>query len=104
MTQEMLNGNFERNLIIDNFYNVLLSLKYLNNSPSDNEYSSIFPNNSTPLIKALCDFYVENPQQNFDKATDLMIKLLSFKTGDKTEISLSIFNSIKSPKVLLLVE
>ena len=94
MTQEMLNGNFERNLIIDNFYNVLLSLKYLNNSPSDNEYSSIFPNNSTPLIKALCDFYVENPQQNFDKATDLMIKLLSFKTGDKTEISLSIYNSI----------
>ena len=33
MTQEMLNGNFERNLIIDNFYNVLLSLKFLNNSP-----------------------------------------------------------------------
>ena len=94
MTQEMLNGNFERNLIIDNFYNVLLSLKYLNNSPSDNEYSILFPNNSTPLIKALCDFYVENPQQNFEKAIDLMIKLLSFKTGDKTEISISIYNSI----------
>ena len=94
MTQEMLNGNFERNLIIENFYNVLLSLKYLNNSPSDNEYSSIFPNNTTPLIKALCDFYLENPENNFEKTVDLMIKLLSFKTGDKTEISNAIYNSI----------
>ena len=94
MTQEMLNGNFERNLIIENFYNVLLSLKYLNNSPSDNEYTSIFPNNSTPLIKALCDFYLENPGKNFEKTVDLMIKLLSFKTGDKTEISNAIYNSI----------
>ena len=94
MTQEMLNGNFDRNLIIENFYNVLLSLKYLNNSPSDNEYSSIFPNNSTPLIKALCDFYLENPEKNFEKTVDLMIKLLSFKTGDKTEISNAIYNSI----------
>ena len=94
MTQEMLNGNFELNLIIDNFYNVLLSLKYLNNSPNDNGYNSLFPNNSSPLIKALCDFYVENPQKNSDKAIDLMIKLLSFKTGDKNEISLAIYNSI----------
>ena len=94
MTQEMLNGNFERNVIIDNFYNVLLTLKYLNNAPNDNEFNSIFPNNSTPLIKALCDFYVENPEQNCDKATDLLIKLLSFKAGDKTEISISIYNSI----------
>ena len=94
MTQEMLNGNFERNLIIDNFYNVLLSLKFLNNSPSDNEYNSIFPNNSTPLIKALCDFYVENPENNYEKATDLLIKLLCFKTSDKVEISLSIYTSI----------
>ena len=94
MTQEMLNGNFELNLIIDNFYNVLLSLKFLNNSPSNNEYNSIFPNNSTPLIKALCDFYIQNPENNYDKATDLMIKLLSFKTSDKVEISLSIYTSI----------
>ena len=94
MTQEMLNGNFERNLIIDNFYNVLLSLKFLNNSPSNNEYNSIFPNNSTPLIKALCDFYIENPENNYEKATDLLLKLLSFKTSDKIEISLSIYNSI----------
>ena len=94
MTQEMLNGNFERNLIIDNFYNVLLSLKFLNNSPSFNEYNSIFPNNSTPLIKALCDFYVENPENNYEKANDLLMKLLSFKTNDKVEISLSIYASI----------
>ena len=94
MTQELLNGNFNRNLIIDNFYNVLLTLKYLNNSPSDNEYNSIFPNNSNPLIKALCDFYIENPENNFDKTTDLLIKLLSFKAGDKTEITLAIYNSI----------
>ena len=57
----MINGNFEINLIIDNFYNILLSLKYLNNSPNDNGYILLFPNNSSPLIKALCDFYVENP-------------------------------------------
>ena len=94
MTQEMLNGNYERNLIIDNFYNVLLSLKYLNNSPNDNDYNNIFPNNSTPLIKALCDFYIENPENNFEKAVDLIIKLLIFKTGDKSEISISIYNSI----------
>ena len=94
MTQEMLNGNFERNLIIDNFYNVLLSLKFLNNSPSNNEYSSIFPNNSTPLIKALCDFYSENPKTNYEKSTDLLVKLLTFRTSDKIEISLSIYNSI----------
>ena len=94
MTEEMLNGNFERNLIIDNFYNVLLSLKFLNNSPSNNEFSSIFPNNSTPLIKALCDFYIENPSNNHEKATDLLLKLLTFKTSDKIEISLSIYTSI----------
>ena len=94
MTQEMLNGNFERNLIIDNFYNVLLSLKFLNNSPINNEYNSIFPNNSTPLIKALCDFFVESPKNNYEKATDLLVKLLTFKTSDKMEISLSIYNSI----------
>ena len=94
MTQEMLNGNFERNLIIDNFYNVLLSMKFLNNSPSNNEYSSIFPNNSTPLIKALCDFYSENPKNNYEKSTDLLVKLLTFRTSDKIEISLSIYNSI----------
>ena len=90
MTQEMLNGNYERNVIIDNFYNVLLSLKYLNNSPNDNDYNI----NSTPLIKALCDYYVENPENNFEKTVDLIIKLLTFKTGDKSEISISIYDSI----------
>ena len=40
MTQEMLNGNFERNLIIENFYNVLLSLKYLNNSDISKQFNS----------------------------------------------------------------
>ena len=94
MTQEMLNGNFERNIIIDNFYNVLLSIKFINNSPSNNEYNSMFPNNSTPLIKALCDFYVDNIENNYEKSIDLLLKLLSFKTSDKVEISLSIYNSI----------
>ena len=94
MTEEMLNGNFDRNLIIDNFYNILLTLKFLNNSPSNNEYSSIFPNNSASLIKALCDFYSENPTNNQEKAADLLVKLLTFKASDKIEISLSIYNSI----------
>ena len=95
MTQEMLNGNFDLNSIIDNFYNVLLTLKYLNNSPNNNnDYNVLFSNNSSPLIKALCDYYVENPEKNFEKTVDLIIKLLSFKAGDKTEISAAIYNSI----------
>ena len=94
MTKEMLNGNFDTQLIIDNFYNILLTLKFFNNSPSESEFNSIFPNNSTPLIKAICDFYIENQNYNYEKASDLLLKLLSFKTSDKTEITLSIYSSI----------
>ena len=94
ITKNMLNGESENKTIIDNFYNILLSLKYLNNNVDENEFNAIFPNNNSPLIKAICDFYIQNPNENLSKSIDLLGKLLSFKSSEKIDSTMSIYKSI----------
>ena len=96
LTKQMLSGQTQLQVIIDNFYNILLSLKFLNNSSNCNEssYENIFPNNTAPLIKAICDYYQMDYNANHKKCVDLLIKLLSFKSSEKVEANIAIYNSI----------
>ena len=90
----MLSGQSDLNIIIDNFYNILLSLKFLNNNTEENDYNSLFPNDSSPLIKTICDYYLQNSNENYNKCIDLITKLLVFKSSEKTVSTLSIYKSI----------
>ena len=94
ITKQMLNGQSELNIIIDNFYNILLSLKFLNNNTEENDYNSLFPNDSSPLIKNICEYYLLNSNENYNKCIDLITKLLVFKSSEKTDSTLSIYKSI----------
>ena len=94
ITKQMLSGQSDLNIIIDNFYNILLSLKFLNNNTEENDYNSLFPNDSSPLIKTICDYYLQNSNENYNKCIDLITKLLVFKSSEKTDSTLSIYKSI----------
>ena len=94
MTKQMLSGQTPLEVIIDNFYNILLSLKYINNNSNEGEYENIFPNSTSPLIKAIIDYYQQDYNNNKQKSIDLLIKLLSFKSSEKIEATLSLYKSI----------
>lgn len=96
ITKQMLTGETQLDIIIDNFYNILLSLKYLSNTTNESEYNTIFPNSTSPLISAIISHYERDREANRAKCVDLLIKLLSFKSQTSSQMYISLLDAIKA--------